>query len=112
MPSPAAPNLTTKNRKKNPKTSLKRQKKLRSEEHTSELQSHVNLVCRLLLEKKNKENSNEHHCLPCRHGHGRQRLPTTCRCCRSKRIYHSRDHPDLRMYNPRGYGRPNCPHLH
>src|SRR5690242_20896668 len=28
----------------------------RSEEHTSELQSHVNLVCRLLLEKK-KEHS-------------------------------------------------------
>src|SRR5690242_21599536 len=28
---------------------------LRSEEHTSELQSHVNLVCRLLLEKKNKK---------------------------------------------------------
>src|SRR5438477_2696566 len=28
----------------------------RSEEHTSELQSHVNLVCRLLLEKKKKEN--------------------------------------------------------
>src|SRR6516225_360576 len=27
-------------------------KALRSEEHTSELQSHVNLVCRLLLEKK------------------------------------------------------------
>src|SRR5260370_25459081 len=26
----------------------------RSEEHTSELQSHLNLVCRLLLEKKNK----------------------------------------------------------
>src|SRR5690242_21526281 len=26
----------------------------RSEEHTSELQSHVNLVCRLLLEKKNR----------------------------------------------------------
>src|SRR4051812_49857219 len=25
---------------------------LRSEEHTSELQSHVNIVCRLLLEKK------------------------------------------------------------
>src|SRR5688572_32470851 len=28
-------------------------KKLRSEEHTSELQSQSNLVCRLLLEKKN-----------------------------------------------------------
>src|SRR2546430_3519011 len=31
----------------------------RSEEHTSELQSHSNLVCRLLLEKKNHD-----HC-PC-----------------------------------------------
>src|SRR4051812_50006871 len=28
----------------------------RSEEHTSELQSHVNLVCRLLLEKKKQYN--------------------------------------------------------
>src|SRR5262249_59472437 len=28
---------------------------LRSEEHTSELQSLTNLVCRLLLEKKNKQ---------------------------------------------------------
>src|SRR4051812_49994308 len=31
----------------------------RSEEHTSELQSHVNIVCRLLLEKK-KKNQNDH----------------------------------------------------
>src|SRR5690242_21056356 len=30
----------------------------RSEEHTSELQSHVNLVCRLLLEKKKANNKN------------------------------------------------------
>src|SRR5690606_40368895 len=29
----------------------------RSEEHTSELQSRENLVCRLLLEKKNKTNT-------------------------------------------------------
>src|SRR5438034_3457221 len=28
----------------------------RSEEHTSELQSHSDLVCRLLLEKKNNKN--------------------------------------------------------
>src|SRR5260370_10239391 len=28
---------------------------LRSEEHTSELQSHLNLVCRLLLEKKKNQ---------------------------------------------------------
>src|SRR5690242_20818582 len=30
----------------------------RSEEHTSELQSHVNLVCRLLLEKKKARDIN------------------------------------------------------
>src|SRR5438034_2336608 len=29
--------------------------RVRSEEHTSELQSHSDLVCRLLLEKKNKQ---------------------------------------------------------
>src|SRR5260370_2274502 len=32
-----------------------RMRTLRSEEHTSELQSHLNLVCRLLLEKKKKD---------------------------------------------------------
>src|SRR5260370_4213226 len=38
---------------------------LRSEEHTSELQSHLNLVCRLLLEKKNKRNyEHEYQCEP------------------------------------------------
>src|SRR2546427_4275703 len=31
----------------------------RSEEHTSELQSQSNLVCRLLLEKKKKKNQQE-----------------------------------------------------
>src|SRR5260370_26851211 len=35
------------------------EKAARSEEHTSELQSHLNLVCRLLLEKKKKKN--RHH---------------------------------------------------
>src|SRR5438034_11773178 len=33
----------------------------RSEEHTSELQSHSDLVCRLLLEKKKKKKKNEEH---------------------------------------------------
>src|SRR5690242_21197017 len=33
----------------------------RSEEHTSELQSHVNLVCRLLLEKKKKKKKKKKH---------------------------------------------------
>src|SRR5260370_24644158 len=31
----------------------------RSEEHTSELQSHLNLVCRLLLEKKKNDASQD-----------------------------------------------------
>src|SRR5260370_7779398 len=33
----------------------------RSEEHTSELQSHLNLVCRLLLEKKKLTPHPQHH---------------------------------------------------
>src|SRR6267142_6863129 len=40
-----------------PRTPARRRRpgrRARSEEHTSELQSHVNLVCRLLLEKKKK----------------------------------------------------------
>src|SRR2546430_12930303 len=35
----------------------------RSEEHTSELQSQSNLVCRLLLEKKKKQRTNTLHAL-------------------------------------------------
>src|SRR2546430_13574798 len=34
----------------------------RSEEHTSELQSQSNLVCRLLLEKKNWDRAGPCHC--------------------------------------------------
>src|SRR5947207_6285338 len=33
---------------------------VRSEEHTSELQSHSDLVCRLLLEKKKQKTRNTH----------------------------------------------------
>src|SRR5687768_17999564 len=33
---------------------------VRSEEHTSELQSRLHLVCRLLLEKKKKNDTNKH----------------------------------------------------
>src|SRR2546422_2096151 len=33
----------------------------RSEEHTSELQSRLHLVCRLLLEKKKKKRNKDHH---------------------------------------------------
>ena len=38
----------------------------RSEEHTSELQSHLRLVCRLLLEKKKREECPHGH--ECHHG--------------------------------------------
>src|SRR3989441_4978738 len=41
----------------------------RSEEHTSELQSLAYLVCRLLLEKKNKKLNDRHH---------KHRTCTTC----------------------------------
>src|SRR2546422_2522253 len=37
--------------------------RLRSEEHTSELQSRLHLVCRLLLEKKKRETA--HYCYVC-----------------------------------------------
>src|SRR2546427_9422991 len=38
-----------------------REARKRSEEHTSELQSQSNLVCRLLLEKKKKKNQHKDH---------------------------------------------------
>src|SRR5688572_32116639 len=39
------------------KVSGRRKNEIRSEEHTSELQSQSKLVCRLLLEKKKKKNT-------------------------------------------------------
>src|SRR2546429_2176004 len=38
------------------RASQRRSRRRRSEEHTSELQSRLHLVCRLLLEKKKKKN--------------------------------------------------------
>src|SRR5260370_32377930 len=38
-----------------------REESHRSEEHTSELQSHLNLVCRLLLEKKKNTKQDDMH---------------------------------------------------
>src|SRR5437588_9618238 len=49
----------------------------RSEEHTSELQSHSDLVCRLLLEKKKKQRQQKNHIhktsYPTRKQHANQR---------------------------------------
>src|SRR5260370_22094873 len=41
-------------------TTARNRSSRRSEEHTSELQSHLNLVCRLLLEKKNDHRADRH----------------------------------------------------
>src|SRR2546430_13331871 len=49
----------------------------RSEEHTSELQSQSNLVCRLLLEKKKKNRTDLLYCLIGRHVHTLQLWSTT-----------------------------------
>src|SRR2546427_6682988 len=53
---------------------LARAPALRSEEHTSELQSQSNLVCRLLLEKKKKNIRNTCH------NHIHDRTPTDAPC--------------------------------
>src|SRR3712207_8344404 len=47
------------NRRKNVKPSIYGRKSIRSEEHTSELQSRQYLVCRLLLEKKKLRNNEQ-----------------------------------------------------
>src|ERR1039457_5925716 len=59
---------------------------IRSEEHTSELQLPCNLVCRLLLEKKNKKKRIAAH--PHgqhREGHGRLRAA----CCTTRVVEHT-----------------------
>src|SRR5438477_2320543 len=54
----------------------------RSEEHTSELQSHVNLVCRLLLEKKKPQSAGGYrsprHTLQVMHGQSAATGDRTC----------------------------------
>src|SRR3954463_16821797 len=65
---------------------------IRSEEHTSELQSHDNLVCRLLLEKKkNVPSQTIRQGNTRQHGHAQEpsatpqhrasRVPRHCRSC-------------------------------
>src|SRR5690606_41551626 len=57
-PRPLSPRRLSKRAPRPPLSRLRRPLSLsRSEEHTSELQSRENLVCRLLLEKKKTHNS-------------------------------------------------------
>src|SRR5436309_12146169 len=53
-PSPASSAATSAGDPASRTARTQRSRRARSEEHTSELQSRENLVCRLLLEKKNK----------------------------------------------------------
>src|SRR5688572_32481660 len=48
-------------RRRRPRHGRRRPDGARSEEHTSELQSQSNLVCRLLLEKKKNKTKNKIH---------------------------------------------------
>src|SRR5207237_10904732 len=59
----------------------------RSEEHTSELQSHLNLVCRLLLEKKKKKKKNNKHIRKNRKHHKKNIYKS------QKKIYKMRQQP-------------------
>src|SRR5688572_31748850 len=59
----------------------------RSEEHTSELQSQSNLVCRLLLEKKKKNKSTQIQQEHCNSKHTRTTYITTT--CRLPSLYRS-----------------------
>src|SRR2546430_3751548 len=57
---PATPEQNAPNRKDSVVVSASVTAAGRSEEHTSELQSQSNLVCRLLLEKKKAKNNRQH----------------------------------------------------
>src|SRR2546427_1087060 len=52
----------------------------RSEEHTSELQSQSNLVCRLLLEKKKKQKRHIQHQHHYQRSHSPLHSPQSARC--------------------------------
>src|SRR4051812_28068270 len=96
----------------------------RSEEHTSELQSHVNLVCRLLLEKKKRAAGGRAGVCParfraaCARGEARARIGALTGCtslgigysspnwcasvsCLSARLEENRAPPDLLSFPTR-----------
>src|SRR5260221_6555095 len=58
----------------------------RSEEHTSELQSHSDLVCRLLLEKKNTGSHAESSAVDPRHQRTRRPVNRCDACDAERRI--------------------------
>src|SRR4051794_25317452 len=77
---------------------------LRSEEHTSELQSPVHLVCRLLLEKKKTHRTGDRRCPPHRAGGAH---PLARRARRGSRAAERAASPAAA---PRDTGRPDATH--
>src|SRR3954464_1231806 len=67
---------------------------LRSEEHTSELQSHDNLVCRLLLEKKSRQGRATE--APARHGRAAARTRPNGRVAAVRRRWWALPHRRVR----------------
>src|SRR2546430_5436291 len=73
-----------------PDATSRRQAK-RSEEHTSELQSQSNLVCRLLLEKKKKRITQRELTKPTHHCQPLHRLHHACLPCRAQLLHSPQD---------------------
>src|SRR5256886_3248499 len=77
------------------RSSVKRNRTARSEEHTSELQSQSNLVCRLLLEKKKTQyhKVSEYMRLAYRHKESTALLPYCCSNANHEIHQHRRSMP-------------------
>src|SRR4029434_402276 len=73
---------------------------LRSEEHTSELQSHLNLVCRLLLEKNNQVGETQQISTVCAHATHRQPLSHTDAHSKPRQSTHQDDTHTGRAVSP------------
>src|SRR4029434_7945458 len=86
----------------------------RSEEHTSELQSHLNLVCRLLLEKKTTTHIALHtHKHTSAHTHVRRALHTqqhTRTYTHTHTLTHTHTHTHTRSYFFINTEAPRDPH--
>src|SRR5260370_17624657 len=77
---------------------------LRSEEHTSELQSHLNLVCRLLLEKK----KNHIHRHPRLRRNLYRHLPSASR--HSQPLHRRLQHPSRPVYHHHNFDHERYQH--
>src|SRR5260370_3255719 len=77
----SAPGMTVGECLKHIRAVARDKESIRSEEHTSELQSHLNLVCRLLLEKKKKPDDRPPTRLPTMPAHRRETTRPLAHVC-------------------------------